>query len=350
MNIFGPPSPTTQSPVGNYQTSLMMDQPSPYPYTDQSDEATKYYDEMERIRRNVSPAVSAYSQMLQNYPQQADYEPNKIGKLVASLSGIAAGGHQPGTGAFIADKVMDMPYERALTEYNQKLKGTGEAATLERKDVEDQIKALTQARALGLKYDEFKLKTLENEQKNQYQQGQLGVAQGRAKDYSRSVDTGAAAQRETARNNAARLGIDQMRVQDAKSRTEIMMRDANTRDAAQRSLDSYHKTMGEAATKRAQTYADRVTQRPAAAYQQAKALQNALILMRADPRYKDFIDYDQQANVFIPRESDGSAKYDVFKKALKEMVESGIFEGTPFPNPDDQEEEPDLANQFIIKR
>jgi hypothetical protein len=267
-----------------------------------------------------------------------------MGKFVGALTGISAGMRDPGSGAFAARQITRAPYEEALQRYKQQVAQTGQAAVLEREDIENQIRGLTQARALGLRYDEFKLKQLENQQRDDIAQGNLGVARGRAKDYGRSIDVAEAGQKQTVARDTARLGIDKGRLADAQRRTNIMMQDAGTRAAAQKSLDTYHTSMSDTAKKRAQTYADR--EKLQAPYQKAKALQTALLLLQADPRYKDYVD-ENVNGVFSPKESDGSAKYELFRKELERFVNTGISDKGLFP---DENDDDDFENMFEIKR
>lgn len=150
----------------------------------QRNEASRYYDEMEKIRSNAGPGLSAYRQALQEIPTQEQHKPNWMTRIAAGLSGFGAGMKNPGAGAEVAMGINRSGYENAIGEYNNKLVGLKGQADIEQEDMEAQLRAISQARALGLKYDEFEFKKLESGKKAETDRMTAQASQERAKAYA----------------------------------------------------------------------------------------------------------------------------------------------------------------------
>lgn len=128
-------------------------------------EGSQYFDEIQRIRNNASPALSAYKNALNQAPTPDQFKPSVLQRIGAALAGggTAYSTGDAGAGMNLVNSVRDRPFLQAQGVYNQRMRGLGEAADIEQEDIKSQIAALTQARALGLKYDEYRLKQLQTQ-------------------------------------------------------------------------------------------------------------------------------------------------------------------------------------------
>lgn len=169
----GQSSPTFRSSFSN----PMMDDPD-------QDEASKYYTEMEKIRANSGPGLSAYKQELQNMPTPEQYKPSVGRKLGAALIGGLSGFAGDPNAYENAIGVRDKPYNQAMQQYGLKLSGLKEQAGMEQDEMNAQLRAISQARALGLKYDEFEFKKLESGKKAETDRLTAQATMERAKAYA----------------------------------------------------------------------------------------------------------------------------------------------------------------------
>lgn len=328
---------------------------------DEPDDAISYFDEIRRIRSNPGPAMSQYQEMLKNMPSEADYQPTKMRRVAGITAGIAAGLRDPAAGPGVTQSILRDPYDRAMHQYKNQLGATGEAANLERQDMQAQLRALSEARALGLKYDEFKLKQMGSER--DYGLKKRSTASTEMLNSARAANLLNPDYDYKEQQDGSVLAINKKNPKDRQTipgksvaagnfkvnqrRAAIAEKDAGTRAAAQASLEKYQQIMGSAATKRAQTGADRNSQRNQTPYQQARAVNNALMLMKADPRWKNFIEADSNnSSIFMLGDDDGSERYKVFKKELKRQVDSALKKGMPF----EEDRDDDDFNDFIIQR
>jgi hypothetical protein len=78
-----------------------------------------------------SPLMNQYMQYLAGYPRPEQYQPGKLDRLTAALSGFSAGWRDPGAGVGIARNILERPYEQAKELYELRGKGLGQAAQLE---------------------------------------------------------------------------------------------------------------------------------------------------------------------------------------------------------------------------
>lgn len=131
-------------------------EPEPEPEPAQNN-ASKFYQEMERLRMNQGPAVSAYSKALSEEPQVEDYKPNWLTRIAAGLSGFSAGMKDPVAGVQVAQDLNSSGYRNAVSQYTRRLAGLKEHADLERDDMKLQVQALKDAQAAGLNYEKYLL-------------------------------------------------------------------------------------------------------------------------------------------------------------------------------------------------
>src|SRR3990167_8396294 len=170
-NVFGrgdaPYEPNFFGPTQKRFMSNVMPQPEleiPSYQSEPMDEGGRYFDEMQRIRGQRGPALTAYQEHLNAMPTREQTNPSILRRIGAALSGGAVGlQHGFGAGAEFASDFVESPYTSALSDWSAKAQPLGESANLEREEAESQLQALTSARALGLKYNEYELKRLQNE-------------------------------------------------------------------------------------------------------------------------------------------------------------------------------------------
>src|SRR6266516_266797 len=82
-------------------------------------------------QQDQSPLMSQYLQYLKDYPKPENYQPGKLDRLAASLSGIAAGWRNPSEGVGIARNILERPYERAKELYQLRGRGVETGARVE---------------------------------------------------------------------------------------------------------------------------------------------------------------------------------------------------------------------------
>lgn len=122
------------------------------------DDGSQYFDEIMNVRNSAGPGLSAYRQALQERPNPEDHKPGWFTRIASGLSGFGAGMRDAGEGIRVAQDLNQSGYRRAMEDYGTRLGTLKESADIEQAEAENTIKAIAQARALGLKYDEFKLK------------------------------------------------------------------------------------------------------------------------------------------------------------------------------------------------
>jgi hypothetical protein len=134
--------------------------------TDTGDDESSYLQDMQRLR-GYAPITSEYRDTLLHSPSQKDYEPSKKRRLGAAIVGGLTGyaSRNPVTGMEAADSVNDSPYKKAVTDYDMKTSSLGAGSRLEQQDIENQVKNIAQAQAMGLSYAKFR--QLAEHEKNQ---------------------------------------------------------------------------------------------------------------------------------------------------------------------------------------
>jgi len=342
---FGPP------PSGNGQEEQPISQvPPPMPEDIEEppeppqSEASKYYDEIESIRTKRGPAVSAYQKGLREQPTNADYKPSFWRKLGgAAIAGLSAVSDDTSAGEAIelGSNFIRSPYKRAMEDYGNRMKGLGASAKLEINEVESQLKSLREARALGLDYDEFKLKKLEAASRMKIDEGQLDVQRGNLDVNRANSATTAAGQKDLEGHRAGIL--------KNQSRTAATgERNASTNAANAASLATHRKDMVGVARERIKAATANAAARAnkASPSAQEDAINGALRQLQAHPLYKNYIEGSYEDNTLDMKEDDGSSPYQDFMKRVKEITERQLQKGTPFGdefNDMDDDEDEDLV-------
>lgn len=298
---------------------------------EQGFDSSRYFDELQRIRQKRGPALSAYQKALGEMPTRETTKPS-IGRRIAGafaggLTGMSQG---PGAGMEAASNFVEAPYMRSLNEYNNRLKGLGESARLEQDETESELKALAEARALGLKYDEYELKKRATLHKMDMDEGDLDVKYG-SLDVSRGnlgVNQENAA---TNRTNAESLrGYRTGQLAVAGRNASTAERNAATNAANAGSLSGYRNRMAGAAERRNEIVGNRRQGQPPSPREQNDAQNVALSQMMRDPKWAPYIkEQDDQMEPYIMADDDGTSTYTTFQRELRRRVER-ILGGTPY--------------------
>ena len=320
----------------------------PEPPDPNRSEASDYFDAMERIRTKKGPAVSAYQQALQEQPTAQSTAPSmlrKIGGVIGGIAGGFAGG--PAAGARTATDIVERPYQVQMRDYQNKLKGLGESADIEQRDTDSQMKSLASARALGLKYDEYRLKQLEaerdysikagaqaltrgnNESLADFRRRQAATSERQAGTAERNAATSEAGQKDTAAYRRGQLGVAGRNAATGERNASTNAANAATARAGQENLAGYRKGLLEIRSK---------TGKAVSPSQQAYAVDNALRELATDPRFGKHVTSDGKGG-YDMKEDDGSLVYKEFKRRVKALAESSITKGTPFDDEDDSSDE-----------
>lgn len=324
-------SPTFRAPYGATAEPAMPD-------ADGKFDAGKYFDEMQRLRGSRGPALTAYQSALNEMPTRETTKPSilrRIGGTVAGgLAGMRGG---PAAGMETAAAFVDSPYKQAMEQYGGRMRNLGESARLEQDETESSLKALQEARALGLKYDEFDLKKMEAGNLNKYRTRQGDIAEGNLDVNRENADTNRAGQRNTAQYRTGQLGV-------ARRNAATGERNASTGKTNSESLAAYRTGMLKIGGDRNTILKDR-TGRPATPQAQQDAIDNSLRQMKANPRYKNYVTgADTSDNPIGMAEDDNTTGYVQFMRELKRITEQQLKKGSPFADDDfgNTDEEDDL--------
>lgn len=296
-------------------------------------EASQYFDQMERVRRNKGPALTAYQQALTEQPTAESTRPSTGRRVGAAIAGAFGGlGGGVGAGVKTANDILDAPYRVAMRDYSNRIGGLGESAKLEQDDTEAQLKALTTARAMGLKYDEFKLKKLESDRDYGVATDKVGIDRDRAATYKdvSSRQAGAAERRATT-GEAGQADTAAYRRRQAGTADRVAAtgeRNAATGEANAASLKTYREKTVELKGK------DGKKVSPS---QQAYAVDNALRELAQDPKFAVFINTKGKNPEAI--KDDGSPMYAEFQRRKKRLAQASIEAGTPFDEDDDDDDD-----------
>lgn len=144
----------------------------------------RYLQDMLDIQNNVGPATKAYREHVGNVPLRENFAPSKWRRLAAALGAGAIAYEDPRAGIVAAEEFKNRPYNQAVESYKLKGDVLGEQADIEQAESNAKLRALQQARALGLKYDEFELKRRETEAKMRNDQTTAEAAMMRARAYA----------------------------------------------------------------------------------------------------------------------------------------------------------------------
>lgn len=307
----------------------------------QQSEAGNYFDEMQRVLRN-RPATSAYQDALKTPPQEANYHPSLGRRLAGFGLGLAQGATSGDArqGMQLADTVINDPFKKQQSDYALSIGNKKAAAQIEGGDVDDQLKSLSEARAMGLKYDEFKLKQKEDNEKHLYDEADRKVkqqtadaataranayvkAQGKG-DYEYKVQSDGSILAINKHDSNDQKTIPAKSIEAFTAQTGRMNANTGAKSAADRARDIDSLIATRAATGKRKT--------PASAGDQGKAIDTALSLLYRDARFKKFIKVggDADKEPYVMAADDGSPMYRAFRDELKKKVTDALERGTPF--------------------
>lgn len=292
----------------------------------------RYDEELNDIYNSAGPGLQAYKEALATQPNRDDYKPGIWKRLGTALAGgaVTYGG---GDGYGMAKQVQEEPFQKAMTDYATKLGGLRERAGMEQDEAETRIRALQQARAMGLKYDEFELKRLEAQNRMTNATTTANAAMKRAEAYAAAQARpgyDAHAQEDGSvlyvnkNNPAEKITVPAKTV--AAGQLGVARRNAST---AERNATTNAGQLDVARTRaatdaaRGAAYvenAGRNRNRPATPDAQRDAVDNALSEMMSDPVFKEFIQLDDKGFP-SPIEDDGSEDYQDFLEALNERAD-----------------------------
>lgn len=319
---FGQDYPTTPMPRLQTQPSMQ-------------DDSSRYYDEMERLQNNVGPGLQAYKDYLTRLPKREDYRPTVWTRIASALTGASMGLRNPAEGVQAAQDLNSSDYRSAVADYANEGIGLKERANLEQDELDSKIRALSNARAMGLKYDEFALKQAEAEAKARQGETTANAAMLRARAYAQSVQkpgydaqpqqdgsvlyVNKANPKDTITVAAKTIAAGQLGV--ARSNAATNARNANI---AQQNADT-NRT-------RAYDYGRYVDQAGGRGHihtpqEQSQAEDLALRQMASDPMFQDFISSDKDGYMNVSGD-DGSEDYQDFLTALDAKVQEILKGGT----------------------
>ena len=324
-------------------------QPPPQPQSEQ-DDAGQYYDEMSRIMASRGPATEAYKKYLGETPTPEANAPSWLTRIAAGLSGASAGFRNPGEGIKVAQGLNSSRYLNALNAYDERGKGLAGRAQLEQADVNSRLKALQEARAMGLKYNEFELKRLQADNDLQTKTTTANAAMLRAQAYAKAqakpgyeavpqqdgsvlyVNKADPQDRQVVPANtiaAGQLGVarGQLGVAQTNARTNQKNAETSVRrtDIYGRSVDENARHNGE--MEKRPTSASR----PLAPKVQQDAIDNALREMSADPDFGRYITPPDEDGFRNPVVDDGSDGYAAFEEELNDRVDRILKGGAQRP-------------------
>jgi len=313
-------------------------------------EASSYFDEMERIRTNRGPALSKYQEHLNAMPTREGNQQGKWGKILGGIAAAGVGWNDPEGGTALGNEVLETPYKRATQDWSNKAKGLAESANLEREEKEGELKSLSEARAMGLKYDEYGLKRAETFAK-------MGIAERAQK--SREEINRLTRLRDMATDSRSRTQIqaqiDRWKAQgeneeftNENGRQNAITGRANAATNARRaktaedvafSMDNYRKGRLEQFAKG----------KKATPEQLSTAMDSALKLMSNDPVFGKFVQTDESTGGILrysiadtgPGVLSGGipqAQVESFQRRLRETIERQVEEGVLLPDPDEDDD------------
>src|SRR5262245_63742935 len=83
--------------------------------------SSRFYDELQRIRNEATPGLTAYKEALNRMPTPEEYKPNWLTRIASGLSGFSAGARDAGKGIEVAMGLNRAPYRHAMEEYSDRL-------------------------------------------------------------------------------------------------------------------------------------------------------------------------------------------------------------------------------------
>jgi hypothetical protein len=334
-----PPTPPRTNPLG---AGFFR----PQEQQQQESQTDPYSDEMQNLLK-PSPGLSAYKQYLTTMPNREDYKPGAYTRIASALSGAAAGLRDPGKGIETAMNLNQSAYRSAMEDYANRGVGLKETAGIEQDERAAQIKAIQEARAMGLKYDEFKYKQLHDAETTNQKWEEIQTARQRAQAYIKKMgeqnydrvenEDGSAVYVNKA-NPSDRIvmpatpGVRPLgaaRLANEQAQTRISGYNANTQ-------------RGQLGVSQANSWWN-MNQPPSAATpgDQASAMDLALKTLVRDPRWSQFVTIDD-GKVSVNPQYMGTPQYKVFQEKLKSTAR-GIIEGQLFTGDDEPEPPPNIG-------
>lgn len=327
------PPPAPPAPVvpdssvlsfGNNSSNISDNLPNKADAPQRKSDAQNYFEQLERIRNNKGPALTAYQHAIDNQPNPDSYAPSwgrRIGAITsAALTGYGSGDAEKGIR--VGREINDSPFREAQGLYKTKLAGLQESAKLEDISTNKQMSNLEKAQAMGLKWDEFK-ETREDKAATRK------IAQQNADTTSKNVDS------EVQYRNSE--------VEDKKVNRGIGQQNADTSKKNAASLDEYRKGML-AIHKQTADARDKAGKYVTPA-QKKIAYDLALREMMSDKNYSRFVKDGDSASAPFVIEPDDSDLYKHFKVDLEKRVKEIIDK--PGKATVDGEEDP-FADEFEI--
>lgn len=330
----------------------------------EEDDQTKYLKDIMRISTN-RPAMTEYQNQLSTMPKQEDYKPGKMQQFAAALSGIGTGLRDPSRGYETSSNIIQAPYRDAMAQFNNKLGIRKELSGIEEKSIDDQVKAMSEARAMGLNYKKFNyerqktgaeqnLKRAEFDNTKRKTDAEIQKMQEASYDYKDQEDgsiLGIDKSDPTKTTKipahtvaAGQLSAAKMNAQSSRISANAAATQAATGVASEKSLAIYRDVMGKAATTRADNATTRLN-KPQSAYQQSRAVDLGLSLLYTDPKYKKYIKQGGQGeDPWSLTTDDGSPMYRQLKKDLKKAVDKSLKEGSPFSESGDDNADDDIID------
>lgn len=123
------PMDTGQDPYKNISFGDTNFKPAVAPPPQSPDDTDMGFDAGARMKELYSPhtqAIDKFNQLINQYPNRADYKPSMLRKIAAGLASFGRGG--PAMSA----QIMTAPWDAALADWQNKIKPTAEAANMER--------------------------------------------------------------------------------------------------------------------------------------------------------------------------------------------------------------------------
>jgi len=113
----------------------------------------KYIDAMAKLDAEPRQKMEAFSQHLENMPTREQYQPGKLGKFGAALTGFGTGYLEgPSRGIVAAQSQLERPYRQAQEEWGNKITPMQHAAELESQDLNRRSQALNRGMQAGIDF------------------------------------------------------------------------------------------------------------------------------------------------------------------------------------------------------
>lgn len=310
--------------------------PTPQPRSDDD----RYLEDMTNLQSNVGPGIQAYRKYLSEMPNREDFRPGVMTRIAAALSGLSAGYRDPGAGVQVASDINSSNYRNAMGDYANRGVGLKEQAGLEQDELDSKLRMLQNARAMGLKYDEFDLKRRQAESQMNNDTTTANATMTRAQAYAKAQGRPRHQYRDQQDGSVLEINEDtgQQRVIPAQTiaagQLGVSRRNAatNERNAATsvRRTNIYDRSVTEAGR-----HNGAMERRPTGGTPSPNAQQDAedmaLDELAQDPMFRDFVKTEGgnllgRGGYNVVGEDDGSEEYGAFIDALNAKTQE-ILQG-----------------------